>query len=72
MVVIRSIHKKMLKDSGKKPKNGIKKQLNNAKGERHRRDKLNEKFRGLREIVPNFSKMDKSSFLVMLCLTLLN
>lgn len=64
--------KKILKDSGKKPKNGIKKQLNNAKVERHKRDKLNEKFRGLRKVVPNFSKMDKSSFLVLLCFTLLN
>ncbi|CAN1331289.1 Transcription factor MYC2, partial [Linum perenne] len=43
--------------------NGREEPLNHVEAERQRRGKLNQRFHALRAVVPNVSKMDKSSIL---------
>lgn len=50
----------MMKNSGRNPEIGMEKPLNYAKDQSQRREKFNQKFCSLHEVVPNISKMDKS------------
>ncbi|XP_010481407.1 PREDICTED: transcription factor bHLH28-like [Camelina sativa] len=51
------------KKRGRKPMHGREKPLNHVEAERMRREKLNHRFYALRAVVPNVSKMDKTSLL---------
>ncbi|KAL3748756.1 hypothetical protein ACJRO7_009918 [Eucalyptus globulus] len=51
------------KKRGRKPGLGLDPPLNQVEAERQRREKLNHRFYALRAVVPNVSKMDKSSLL---------
>ncbi|EOA12749.1 hypothetical protein CARUB_v10028430mg [Capsella rubella] len=55
--------KKPGKKRGRKPNHGREKPLNHVEAERMRREKLNNRFYALRAVVPNVSKMDKTSLL---------
>lgn len=55
--------KKPGKKRGRKPTHGREEPLNHVEAERMRREKLNHRFYALRAVVPNVSKMDKSSLL---------
>ncbi|MCO5555180.1 hypothetical protein L7F22_008723 [Adiantum nelumboides] len=48
---------------GRKPANGRLEPLNHVEAERMRRERLNQRYYGLRAVVPNVSKMDKASLL---------
>lgn len=51
------------KKRGRKPAHNKKEALDNVEAERMRREKLNQRFFALRGVVPNISKMDKTSLL---------
>ncbi|CAL9241568.1 unnamed protein product [Arabidopsis halleri] len=55
--------KKQGKKRGRKPAHGRDQPLNHVEAERMRREKLNHRFYALRAVVPNVSKMDKTSLL---------
>ncbi|EFH41418.1 predicted protein [Arabidopsis lyrata subsp. lyrata] len=55
--------KKQGKKRGRKPAHGRDQPLNHVEAERMRREKLNHRFYALRAVVPNISKMDKTSLL---------
>ncbi|KAG7605173.1 Helix-loop-helix DNA-binding domain superfamily [Arabidopsis thaliana x Arabidopsis arenosa] len=57
------LEKKKGKKRGRKPAHGRDKPLNHVEAERMRREKLNHRFYALRAVVPNVSKMDKTSLL---------
>lgn len=51
------------KKRGRKPAHGREEPLSHVEAERLRREKLNQRFYALRAVVPNVSKMDKTSLL---------
>ncbi|KAF8118536.1 hypothetical protein N665_0004s0021 [Sinapis alba] len=55
--------KKPQKKRGRRPTHGKEEPMNHVEAERLRREKLNQRFDALREVVPNVSKMDKASLL---------
>ncbi|KAI5060649.1 hypothetical protein GOP47_0025069 [Adiantum capillus-veneris] len=58
-----TVPEKKPRKRGRKPANGREEPLNHVEAERQRREKMNQRFYGLRAVVPNVSRMDKASLL---------